>query len=134
MFITTIKYKNFEGQDVSRKLYFNMTETELLTLAASVPGGKGREYESMIDDPATSTKAIPELTNLILTAYGEKSNDGESFVKITDEGRPLAQKFLQTAAFDALFLKIIHDEDFARAFILGIVPEELREKVFKSKE
>lgn len=57
----------------------------------------------------------------ILSAYGEKSNDGREFRKYDDDGRPLWRKFESTGAFHELYYKLMTDEDYAIKFINGII-------------
>ena len=61
---------------------------------------------------------------IILTAYGEKSEDGRAFIK-KKNGVKLADEFEQTMAFDALFTELITNPDKASAFVNGIMPKDL---------
>ena len=59
---------------------------------------------------------------IILKAYGEKSEDGKRFVK----NEKLSEGFAQTEAFSELFVELALNEDKAAEFVKGILPGELR--------
>ena len=69
---------------------------------------------------------------IILKAYGEKSEDGRTFIKKRN-GVRLAEEFEQTQAFDALFTDLLLNPDKAAAFINGIMPKDLVEEANKTK-
>lgn len=62
---------------------------------------------------------------IILTAYGEKSDDGRRFVK-SDE---LSQAFKETEAYSELFMELLTDDKAAAAFINGILPKDIAGKL-----
>ena len=62
--------------------------------------------------------------DIILSAYGEKSEDGRSFIKKRN-GVRLAEEFEQSPAYDALFTELVLDPDKASVFINGIMPKDL---------
>ena len=59
---------------------------------------------------------------IILKAYGEKSEDGKRFVK----NEKLSEGFAQTEAFSELLVELALNEDKAAEFVKGILPGELR--------
>ena len=75
------------------------------------------------------SKDTPEIIkifeDIVLKSYGEKSADGRQFIK--DEEKTKA--FMQTPAYDQLFLELIGDANKAAQFIVGIVPSEIAKKI-----
>ena len=64
--------------------------------------------------------------DFVLGAYGEKSADGESFVK-SDEIR---EKFKNHPAYDALFMELIAGGDKAMAdFFNAVIPNDISSKI-----
>ncbi|MCC8097999.1 MAG: hypothetical protein LIO44_05490, partial [Eubacterium sp.] len=56
---------------------------------------------------------------IILKAYGEKSDDGRRYIK-SDE---LSETFSQTNAYSELFIELSTDAEAAAAFVNGIIPK-----------
>lgn len=116
----SINYTNFDGEVKNKTFYFNLSKTELVELDGSAEGGLPATLQRIVEskDPAT---LISEFKKIILSAYGERSEDGDRFAK----SALLSEQFSQTAAFDALFMELAQDEGKASDFILGIMPAEL---------
>jgi hypothetical protein len=115
-----ITYKNFNDQQVTREVYFHISLAEMIELEASVPGGFRASLMKIIQ-AEDSEAIVNEVKRFILMAYGQKSQDGESFVKSEVD----RTAFSQTAAYQALFMELATDADKAADFINGIFPPEL---------
>lgn len=68
---------------------------------------------------------------MILRSYGVKSEDGKSFIKVLPDGTKLADKFVQTLAFDALMTMLTDDPNKADEFMFAIMPRSIAESVKK---
>ena len=62
--------------------------------------------------------------DLVLKAYGVKSDDGRRFIK----SKELSDEFSQTEAYSQIFMELATDDKAAAAFINGIVPADLAQK------
>lgn len=120
-----VKYEDFNGVQRNEEFYFNMSKSEMLRLQlrhsklvdeTTVQGGFTEFLESVRE--RGSGKEMGEVVeDLILSSYGQKSDDGRSFLK-SAEAR---QAFSQTAAYDSLFIQLLTDQKametfFAEAF------------------
>ena len=63
-------------------------------------------------------------------AYGEKSEDGERFVK----SKELSDAFMQTEAYNQLFTSLLTDANKASKFINSVFPKELVEEAMKQQK
>ena len=128
----SIKYTNFDGKDAVLDAWFNLTEAELMEMELSETGGLAEKIQQIVDakDQPSIIKVFQEI---ILKAYGERSEDGVYFYKEDENGRPLSQKFKQTAAYSALFMELALDADKAAKFVNGICPQEKVKNVAKIK-
>lgn len=118
----TIKYEDFNGVEKSVDFYFNLTSAELTEMEMSMDGGYAERIQGIID--ANDTKTLIGLfKNLILDSYGEKSSDGQRFVK----SKELSTAFSQTPAYSELFMELATDADAAADFVNGIIPEKVRQ-------
>ena len=115
----TITYTDYNGLERTEDFHFNLTQAELMEMQLSTDGGLDVMIKKVID-----AKDIPSIISifkdLILKAYGEKSDDGRRFVKST----AISEAFSQTEAYSQLFMELSLDADAAAAFINGIVPAQ----------
>lgn len=125
MFKREIKYKDFDGVDAVAVEYFNLSKTELIEMEVEQKDGLDVAIRRIV--ASDDKKAlIAEFKRIILAAYGQKSDDGKRFIK-NDEIR---EGFMQTAAFDALFIELATDDKAAADFIKGIIPEDMTQDGF----
>ena len=119
----TITYEDYDGNTRTEDLYFFLSKSELMEMELSTPGGLAKKLESITkaQNGAELTRVFKEI---ILNSYGEKSDDGRSFIK-KKNGVRIAEEFEQTPAYDALFTELLLDPDKAAAFINGIMPKDL---------
>ena len=119
-----ITYTDYNGVVRTETFYFNLTESELIEMQMGVDGGLG-EMMTKIIDAKDQPIIIKLIKDIILKAYGEKSDDGRHLFK--SEERSLA--FSQTEAYNKLFMDMITDEKVAADFINGIIPADLAAKM-----
>lgn len=124
-----ITYVNYEGEKVTEVFYFNLSSTELMELQVSHEGGLGGFLQRIIESN-NNKKVVEEFKQIILLAYGVRSEDGKRFIK-NDQVR---EEFTQTAAFDALFMELATSDTAAADFINGVVPQEMREAIAANAE
>ena len=104
-----VTYTNYNGEVVNEDVYFNLTSMELVKMEA--------KYEMSIPDKikevteANDYRGIIALfEDLLLTAYGVKSEDGRRFVK-----DPQATKeFGDSIAYAEIFEQIILNPEAAK--------------------
>lgn len=126
MFKKKINYTDFDGNNRSETFYFNFTKGELLEMQIGTNGGYDTYLKRLVEsqDQAEITKIFKEI---ILKAYGIKSDDGKRFIK-TDT---LREEFTQTEAYSELFTELATNTEAAIEFINGIMPPALMAEVNK---
>lgn len=119
-----IKYTDFNSDERTESFYFNLTKTELAELDIETGGTLVEALQRMIDTQDAAGLAL-FFKNLIIRAYGEKSDDGRYFDKGDDYA--LGKRFTRSAAFDVMFTELLSDStgEKVQAFIYGIVPPEI---------
>ena len=124
----TITYTDYNGAERKEDFYFNLTKAEIMEMEMSISGGLTEMINRIV--AAQDAPAIVKIfKELILKAYGEKSADGRRFMKVDENGVPLSINFSQTEAYSQLFMELATDDKAAVAFINGIIPESMRERV-----
>lgn len=122
----TVTYPDFEGKEVTKDFYFNLSKMEFRVLDRKIPGG----LQNMIDQimkEKDEDRLIDLLDILILESYGEKAEDGR-FVKEDRYGRRLSSFFKISEAWDVLFMNLVSNENELHEFLMGIVPKDVAEK------
>lgn len=115
-----IKYEDFNGDEKTEVFYFNISKTEIVDLEVEWKDGIKAMLEKIIAEK-DNKQIWSKFKEIVLLAYGEKSEDGKRFIK----NEEVSTGFSQTAAFDALLTDLITNEDSASTFIIGILPKNL---------
>lgn len=128
MLTKAITYEDFNGVKKTKNLYFHLSKFEITRMMYQADGGIQNYLKKMVE--SNDTKEIFKFfEQFVLACYGEKSADGEEFLK-SDEIR---QKFQCHPAYDVLMMEFIEGGDKAMSsFINSVVPKELAEQVAKS--
>ena len=126
MFTKTIKYTDYNGVEREEKFLFNLSKAELTEMELGTTGGFSETIKKIIETQDTPS-IIKIFKDLILKSYGEKSADGKRFIKIDDNGKPLANAFSQTEAYSPLFMELATDDKKAAEFVNGLIPADLKD-------
>ena len=123
----TIKYTNYNGIEMEGDFYFNLTKPELIEMEASPAGGLETTINKIVQEK-DNAKLIQMFKDLVLKAYGVKSDDGRRFMKTKPDGSRYADDFKETEAYSQIFMELATDADAAAKFVNGIVPADLAQK------
>ena len=113
----TITYVDLDGVERTEDFRFSLTKTELAKWQLEKDGGM-LEYLQKIINAKDSKRLSEAFDEIIARSYGEKSEDGRRFVKSPE----LSKNFMETPAYDILYMKLISDAEFAASFMNDIVP------------
>lgn len=129
----TIKYTDYNGVERNEDFYFNLTKAEIMEMQMGTTGGFADYIAALV-----KTQNMPEIVrifkDIVLKAYGEKSQDGKRFIKTDDNGHSLAKAFSETEAFSILYMELATDSKEAAKFINGIVPQDMEVSEEKQQE
>lgn len=117
MYVKTITFTDYDGEERTENFYFNLTKAEIAEMDLSVNGGFEAMVKSIIAEK-DNAKLIKLFKDLILKAYGVKSTDGRRFIK----SEQLREEFTQTEAYSELFMELVSDASAAADFINKITP------------
>ena len=121
-----ITYTDYNGVERTEDFYFNLTKAEIMEMEMSVEGGFAEKLQKIVDSKSAPA-IIQTFKELVLKAYGEKSDDGKRFVTAPE----IAAAFSQTEAYSQIFMELATDADAAAKFINGIVPADMAAEVAK---
>ena len=122
-------YKDYNGVERTEVFRFNFSEAEVLEMEATTDGGLLDYFQRIIDakDGKTVMTAFKEL---VLKAYGVKSDAGKYF----DKTKEVKEKFTQTQAYSDIFVELAMDDKAGAAFMKAIMPDTLSDTIKKYLE
>lgn len=125
----TIKYTDFNDNEVEEDVYFHFSQDEMFDYIR-----ENREYIAGEVSNALTTEDYIEtykaVRDLVVAAYGERSKDGRRFVK--NEETKL--NFVETPRLDVVLEQILESDETMKRFINGILPPKMRDVVLKEVE
>lgn len=133
----TIKYTDFNGNEVTEDFYFNLTKAEVaeMELGASrldadgnIKGGM-QDLLSEIVASGSGQRIMDTFKEILARSYGVRSEDGKRFIK----SKELFEEFTQSAAYSEFFMELITDADAASSFIKAVMPADLSVESDKPK-
>lgn len=120
MITKTIKYTDYNGVEREEDFRFNLSKAELIEMEMTVDGGLTAFIEKVIK-AKDSTALVKLFKDLVLKAYGVKTDDGKRFMKSEE----IAREFSETEAYSQLFMELAFDDKAAIEFIEGIIPSDI---------
>ena len=124
MLTKQITYTDYNDEQITETFYFNLSKAEIAEMQLTHPGGYA-EYLQRIIESKDQAQLVKAFKDLIMIAYGVKSEDGKHFRKSEE----LSKDFEQSEAYSELFMELLSSADAAAAFVNGIMPAfDLKEK------
>lgn len=121
MFEHSITYKNkFDGSEITDKYWFGIDESEIATLKATHQEDIGAYFRRIIN--ANNSEDLVKFYRELLT-LGVGIRVGNRM----DKSPEVQRDFIQTGAYNALFLELIQRPDQGASFINDMFPRELIE-------
>ena len=133
----TITYFDFDDNERTETLYFNLNQSELVEFATDLPteiSGVITGDTSKFNQEEVAANLVQSIGNkgiidfikkLLLKSYGIKSEDGRRFIKSEE----ISNEFSQTIAFDTIFMELMSNDTAASDFVNGIIPAKVIENM-----
>lgn len=117
MLTKTITYTDFNGNMRTEDFYFNISRTEVIQNRSAIESfAKTANELSQTEDVTAAVKLVHDI---VMLAFGKKSEDGKRFVK-SDE---LCEEFEQSAAYEELLFGLLGSEKEMTEFVQGVIPK-----------
>lgn len=129
MYSRKVKYEDYDGNQREVECFFNLNKAEVLELQMSWDGGLEKVLKRIIEEH-DQKRMIEMFKMIMLKSYGQKSIDGNRFIK----NEQLTEEFTQTEAYSELFMLFATDADAASEFVNGILPKSLLDEAKKLEE
>lgn len=133
-----VTYENFDGDEVTEKLWFHISKAEIIADMESqdpdavIPLMMSFQTQIESGNEVTGLQLLATVKKIIAMAYCERLGDG-----IKPKTKEASDAFLGSLAFDQLLTELISDPDFALKFITNIFPKDLEalaEKIGKENK
>ena len=122
MLTKAITYTDYNGNKKTKNFYFNLTKTELAKMELTNKAGMLETIKQMINSDDRE-EIIGLFEKIVLGSVGEKSADGEHFIK----NEKIKEDFINHPAYDVLFMELISSSESMASFINAIVPIDVAE-------
>lgn len=127
MLSKTVKYQDFDGNDVETTFWFHLDKDELIRLNFGQGEVPLSEAVATIGDSNTDILMVLDLLkSIVAKSVGVRSEDGKFFDK---EDKSAYRELMMTDAYSELTEALLSDPKEANAFIYGIMPKNVQGKV-----
>ena len=120
----TVTFTDYNGVEKTKDFYFNFSPAEITELELSLNGGLSTLLEG-ITKGVDQASIIEYFKKFELMAYGEKSLDGEGFVK----NDAVRERFVSSPAYSQIFMEFALDAKAAADFTNNVIPHAELEKI-----
>ena len=122
MYRKEFTYTNLNGEEKTVQLLFNLSLKEARSFIAKYTDGKIEEKEinkafTKLIDSKDYEKMLELIEDLMLCSYGEKSEDGEHFIKNDDIRKNLSESYTFAEFFEALVMDNVELTNFIQHVI-----------------
>lgn len=113
-----ITFTDYDGKEVTKKFWFNLTESDVQEIDMEFPGGLESVIKGLKTDP-NIVKILKAFKMIILKAYGVRTPD-KKFYKDEIE----TKAFAASDAYSSLFMGFMTEKnDDILEFITGMFPK-----------
>ena len=114
-----VKYQGFDGEIIEEDLYFNLTRMDAIELSARYESKDLAAYMDEIVNKKDIVSLYRVLKDIVLLAYGVKSEDGKRFIK----NETVKKEFEESLAFAQLIENLHETESALSEFVTGITSQ-----------
>lgn len=116
----TITYTDYNGNLSTEDFYFHLSNVEWLRLDSKYEGLQ--DYLKKAASGRKSRQAVMDLLeDMVLTAYGEKSEDGKHFTKTKE----MRDEFAHSEPYSVLFTSFLQDTQKGIDFFNALAPKDI---------
>ena len=114
-----VKYQGFDGEIIEEDLYFNLTRMDAIELSARYESKDLAAYMDEIVNKKDIVSLYRVLKDIVLLAYGVKSEDGKRFIK----NETVKKEFEESLTFAQLIEDLHETESALSEFVTGITSQ-----------
>lgn len=111
MYVKQIEYVDFNGTERKEDFYFHLSLPELTRIETRIKSPFKDYIEKLVANNETA-ELLKFLEEVMLTSYGEKTDDGRSFTKSPE----ITKAFENSQAYAEFFEMLLTEEGMAQEF------------------
>lgn len=126
-----IKYTDYNDNTRTQEFFFYLSKKDIQKLNAKYDGGIQGRF-NIIMNKLDNRLLLETVEDLILSSYGEKSEDGTKFIK----NPKVREDFQYSAAYEELFDELTTGDDAADKFsdfLKKILPNDVQAQIAKAE-
>lgn len=120
----TLIYTDYDGNKQTETFWFHISKDELAEMEFSKEGGLFEHLQEIAKSKQVG-QLLPHIKFIIGKAVGDRPEGSKRFVKNDD----IRDDFMQSPAYEALFMNLIENADNMTSFVNGMVPPDLAKKI-----
>lgn len=128
MYKRTFTYKDYDGNERTEDHYFNLTEAEIIKWLTTTGDYTLDKKLERLNQEGNGKETMKIFEELIVMSYGIKSLDGRRF----DKSEEAKKNFIETEAYNQLFVELATDARKAAEFVNAIIPREMADSIAKA--
>lgn len=128
MITKAFTYESFSGEKVTKEFTFHMSRPDMAKFRLRKDGSDFVDTMAQIMETENARAVLDTFEDILRSAVGHKSEDGERFIK-NDDAR---SELFDTPAYDAVFTMMMDEPKFAAEFITAMLPKDMQAEVKKS--
>lgn len=132
MYKKEITYEDLDGNQVTDTFLFYLPKNEITDLNFKYDGDLAKYMNAIVEKKDTE-KMYEFIKDLVLMAYGTKSEDSKRFIKVVD-GHRLADDFYSSPAFSELIEEFFATPEKIEEFINGCLPKAVLKEIEEAKK
>lgn len=121
-------YESYTGEKVTKAFTFHMSRPDMAKFRLRKDGSDFVETMTQIMETENARAVLDTFEDILRSAVGRKSEDGERFIK-DDEAR---SELFDTPAYDAVFTEMMDNPKFAAEFITAMLPKDMQKEAKKA--
>lgn len=129
MFKTTITFENYEGLEITKTLYFRLTQAEIVDMEFNDPNGSVLSMLRKMSNEKDMRIIVPLVKRFLLISYCERTEDG-ALIK----NQEIRDRFASSEEYSEIYMQLISDVDKLGEFINNIVPKQAQKSLDTMKK
>ena len=130
MISETFKYKDLDGNEVTKEWYFSLDRAEIAEMKIRHDGtGKGslEDYLDRIVKEQDNNKLLDNFQAILQKSVAVRKDN------YLDKSPEVLKEFIGGGAYEYMFMKMLGDAAYAANLINGIIPKDMAEEVAKKQ-
>lgn len=129
MYKKTLTYENYDGEEITKNLYFRLTQAEIIDMEFNDPNGSVVSMLRKMSNEKDMRVIVPLVKRFMLMSYCERQEDGTLL-----KNEKIRDAFAASEEYSELFMELISDIDKLSGFINNIVPKAAQKDIESMKK